>query len=123
MYFQEILYIVGCIFSLEVLQRCCGGEYVHHGLCLGCRSCVTCGARLYGKAFLVKNISVHYGVCFHLGGKPVRPTAILGAGNTSFLCRVFALWRDHVCVGVNLCIRMKFCVCGKNLSVIGYICL
>lgn len=64
-YFQGILYIVGCIFSLEVLPKCCGGEYVHHRLCLGYRSHVTCGVRLYYKAFLVKNTNMHYGVCLH----------------------------------------------------------
>lgn len=36
---------------------------------------------------------------FILWGKTVCPRAILGVGNTNFLCRVFALWRGHVCVG------------------------
>jgi len=54
-YFQGILYIVGCIFSLEVLPRCCGGEYVHHRPCLGCGSRVPCGATLCSKACLLRN--------------------------------------------------------------------
>lgn len=84
MYFQGILYIVGCIFSLEVLPRCCGGEYVYHRLCLGCKSCVTCGARLYCKAFLVRNINVHYRVCLHPVGQACVSYGNLGCWEHKF---------------------------------------
>lgn len=64
-HFKGILCIAGHIFSLEVLPRCCGGEYVHYTLCLGCGPRVLCGARLCGNACLVKSITVQYGVCLH----------------------------------------------------------
>lgn len=68
-HFQDILYIVECVFSLEALPRCCGGEYVHCRLCLVCGSSVVCRVRLCCKARLVRGIIAQYGVYLHPMGQ------------------------------------------------------